>query len=380
MKAVFRLLRKFFIDLVPDRETEPGFLRGVKFFFMYSIYIGCLGYIIYLSREIVTENPHIEITSETKLEVPSPCNKIIETVDCDKYFEQPESASPFARYWSTLDEKNKPQIYFSPEKYFGMYVEIFANATPNANADSGALDKSSIIVTFADAASEEVDFSNAKPDTAVARTEQIISENKYVLSPKQRHMFWFRRIQKQDLDGHKWRNRAGVQKKTNDYFQITSRLQTVNPQKPDEFAPYATIDIHYQSRILETNEQKKDKTVLALLSTLGGAYGLGIAVYCFCFGASPLGPWGWAQELPGIRRALKRKLRQYFTDHIPLVHTAKTGSEDPETLRHVELVERVYGLERRSALLELLLKEYVVDIGDLEDLAKSKNDIDLEKS
>ncbi|CAG8549207.1 4974_t:CDS:10 [Ambispora gerdemannii] len=340
-----------------------------------------LGYLGYLVRGIASENPHVETSTTPVIQIPAPSFSV---------------TSPFS-FTATCN-------YVDSSGIFGISVQIFVNSsTQNQFSDAESAMSSGMVFRLVDADFGQIDFSAGKKESVDAREEAFNLENAYILSPYQRHVIWFKRAQNKDLDGHRFRNGAGINTVTNDYFVITSQIQTVSPQNRTTFKPFTTIEIYYQSRIVTTNEQIKDKTVMNLLSSLGGAFGLGMGVYAFCFGnnkftfrlflqkfniepgvgSAQIGPWGLSQELPMVRGSLRRQLQSKFGDFVPLVDEFpnKNGQQQHDDMKTAAtavatndlsfVLNRIQILERRSAGLELLLRDYVVDIGDLEELIRS---------
>ncbi|CAG8512154.1 11158_t:CDS:10 [Ambispora leptoticha] len=370
------------------------------------------GYLVYLARGISSENPHIETSTTPMIQIPAPsfyvtspipftanCNYVDSnknvykngsTAPCNHLLSRNQVTMGWGNSVSSTNASNNSQVYLSQDGIFGITVQIYVNssATKNQLTDAESAMNSGMVLRLVDADFGQIDLSSGKKESVNAREEAFNLENAYILSPYQRHVVWFRRIQYKDLDGHKFRNGAGINSVTNDYYAITSQIQTVSPQNPAAFKPYTTIEIYYQSRIVTTNEQIKDKTVMNLLSSIGGAFGLGMGIYAFCFGSAPIGPWGISQELPMVRRSLRRKLQSKFGDFVPLVDEFPNRNKfDNGQQRHEDMktaaaavatnnlsfvLDRIQTLERRSAALELLLRDYVVDIGDLEELIKSR--------
>ncbi|CAG8488294.1 4317_t:CDS:2 [Ambispora gerdemannii] len=381
MKPIVRLFRKFFVDIVPSRETEPAFLRGTKLFFIYVIYIGSLLYLVSLILQMVYDSPYLQISVVTATELPAPYIYFKApfnfTLTCDllniegkkqtprseliKYSSEITEAGTtnyLGTIWGGFSKEYVPLLTFSQKGVYGLSVQIFTDKIFDELNDDLPANFNGIKVYLFDADKDQVDFSMAKEVSAAVRRERIDNANAYILSPKQRSIVTFNRIQNKDLDGHKYRNHAEV----------------VSPFLLSKFKAFSTFELYYDSRLVTVNEQKRDETVLSILSSLGGAFGLGMVVFNCCFGAPQIGPWGWAQELYGVRHALKVRLRSKFPHYVPLVDSAPSikdfkssekGYENPVDIQ-------VKALEHRCAALELLLKDYVIDVGDLESLTKSQ--------
>ncbi|CAG8452693.1 14532_t:CDS:2 [Ambispora leptoticha] len=269
--------------------------------------------------------------------------------------------------WGGVSSKNESLLNFSQQGVYGLSVQFFSNQTFDESIDNLPANFNGIKAYLYDAMKEKIDFSMAKQISANARNEQIDNANSYVLSPMERTIVRFNRMQNNDLDGHKYRNHLGIGAKPNSYYLISSRAEIVSPFIISNFKPLSTFELYYDSRLVTINEQIRDKTVLSILSSLGGAFGLWMGIFVFCFGAPQIAPWGWAQELYGVRHALKVQLRSKFSGHVPLVDSAPSKNYNEKSD-----YDRVDALEIRCAALELLLKDYVIDVGDLEDLTKSR--------
>ncbi|CAG8515434.1 1917_t:CDS:2 [Ambispora leptoticha] len=269
-----------------------------------------------------------------------------------------------------FDNTGDIPIKLTNDSIYGIQVQIQLNSnTSNLESlDNEAL-FSGLQISLYDATIDKTDFSKKKGNASVAY-EEALNANDYLIPPNQRSIIYFNRIINNDLDGHRFRNHLGLGAKPNEYALINTKMQSVNPYNASSFKYFATLEIYYESRIVTINEQTRDITVLSILSSLGGGFGLGMAVYAFCFGAPQLGPWGWAQEVYGCRHKLKMKLGERFHDFVPLVDE-RPSYDDLDASESA----RITALERRSEALELFLRDYVVDVGDLEEFTDSYRNI-----
>ncbi|KAG9306760.1 hypothetical protein G9A89_005660 [Geosiphon pyriformis] len=318
------------------------------------------------------EKPHIETTREDVERVPAP--RFYTRREEPNIHESPQFEKN--TYFNTI---NDPELTFGKIGDNGIEVQVFRDETFNNTIEEDLVTSSGIQIWLGDIDIYKAKYFQENPN-AINKT--YYDENYFYLSPHQRHVVLFTRRKNKVLFGHKIRNNLGISTKPNNYYEIKSNIQTVAPLNPNTFKPFLTFEIYCGSFVVEELEEKREKTVLSILSALGGGFGLGMAVYSFCFGASQIGPWGWVQELPGVRHSLKVKLRDRFKGHIPLIdgspNVAAENNDDDNGELGVEPKlssdsSRIRHLEIRSAALELLLKEYVVDIGDFEDLTTTQN-------
>ncbi|CAG8505305.1 5953_t:CDS:2, partial [Ambispora leptoticha] len=221
--------------------------------------------------------------------------------------------------------------------------------------ESEPVNNNSMIISFSDAGTENINF--ASP----ALKEAIDLGNTYILSPKQKYLLWFWRIQKKDLDLRNWKDKVGFKSKTNDYYIIETLIQNANPINTTNF-PFSIVDIRYQTRFVEVDTETKQNTILALLSSLGGAYGIG---------TQQIGPWGMAYEVYGVRNSLKQRVKEKFQSHFPLVEIKYPDDISDEDITLGNISQRLHNLEWQNALLQLLIREYVIDIGNFAELKKS---------
>ncbi|CAG8531954.1 11050_t:CDS:2 [Ambispora gerdemannii] len=390
-RFVKRTALKFLADQVPERSLEPQILRILKLLSTYVIYLACFGYLIYLALGIQHENPNVEIKTVEAQNIPAPLfnisspfnftmhcefyNKLGQIVahngsECSQFLQQAQRDNQtlhYIGYW------NNPSIEMNDTGIFTISLKVFVDRLDLRSAkldERGPAIYSSMLISFSDAETEQINFEPAKAESVEAKREAIKLGNTYILSPKNQYLLWFWRLQKKDLDVSEWGNRVGFETKTNDYYMIETLMQNADPINISNFSPFASVDILYQTRIIEIDGQTKQNTVLSLLSGIGGAYGLFIAVYCFCFGAQQIGPWGWIYECYGVRRRLKNRINEKFKHHFPLVEIKYPDEKNNEDITQENIHRRLNDLEWQNALLQLMIREYVVDIGNLEDLKR----------
>ncbi|CAG8479635.1 8078_t:CDS:2 [Ambispora leptoticha] len=436
-KNKFRRILYRIIQIVPYRpKTESNNFYLFKFFFMLMIYAVCIFYVVALSFGIKDENPHLEIYKNPLKTIPAPflnfsapfdfslnCNFIGLDLQiakgnnsCQEYFDDvlysdPNNLSTIIPSkhgsWnpSKLSNNSNAEIQLGPNGVFGLIVEVFRDKdSSNAlNNQTNSIWNTNMWVKVVDPEFYKTNFSQEDPNSKDVVEEEAKLQNLHFVSPGQKHIVWFTRSLNKDLNSNRARNLAGIAQVTNDYYVISSYMDVVSPDNATEFDQYATIEFYYQTRELTVNGETKDKTVLGLLSSLGGAFSLGIAIYVFCFGANQITPFGWSQELPYIRGEMKRKLRENFEeiDALPLIETefhessdivrnhadnmasSNNGNADKIVVNAdllKKLINHVNLLERRSCAMELLFRDFVVDVGDFEDLVTKKDEQKMKRN
>ncbi|CAG8631886.1 6433_t:CDS:10 [Ambispora gerdemannii] len=360
-KPIIRLIRKFFVDIVPKRKTEPTFFHVIKFVFIYLVYLGTLAYLIHLILKFVEEVPHLTTFVKPEESIPAPVFGFVGAFDFNvtcNFLNNEYDVINSNDGKKCVDFLKEVSIDGSTVHFFDIIDEPELSLN-----DRPVWSSSGIYIFLFDASFYDTVFK--KGGTSEVYDESLYS-NMYLVPRNQRSIVRYNRVINKDLDGHKFRNRLGTAAKPSKYMVINTKIQSVSPFDASSFKYYATLEIYYDHRLVTEHEQVREKTILSILSSLGGGFSLGMAVYAFCFGAPQIGPWGWAQEVYGCRHRLKVKLSENFQDFIPLV------DENPEYKDlGVSDSDRITTLERRSQALELLLKEYVMDVGDLYDLTNS---------
>ncbi|CAI2168322.1 18060_t:CDS:10, partial [Funneliformis geosporum] len=124
------------------------------------------------------------------------------------------------------------------------------------------------------------------------------------------------------------------------------------------------IKVKPDSFINHIETEQITSTYLGMIGVIGGAWGLVVAFYAFLFGASSIHPWGFIQShCYGIKPKTQSKLRESLSI-LPL-----TDSSLHSTTNEISVEERL-----RS--LEILLREYVIDV---EYLQRIENKIQVRK-
>ncbi|CAG8610048.1 8555_t:CDS:2, partial [Ambispora leptoticha] len=301
-----------------------------------------LAYLVYLITQMVGEVPHLTTSTRIDDQLPAPvfeldgptgmaynatCDflninlTVIKTNDGKTCNEFLSSNSDYGYTIYYFNNTGNIPINLTDDSIYGIQVQIQLNSNPSnlesLDNDNPAL-FSGLHIYLYDATIDNIDFSKKKGNASVAY-EEALDSNDYLIPPNQ-----------------------NLLTRTTRHRLNTSQLWKY------------------------TTKAELDTTVLSILSSLGGGFGLGMAIYAFCFGAPQIGPWGWAQEVYGCRHKLKMKLGERFHDFVPLVDE-KPNYDDLDESESA----RITALERRSEALELFLRDYVVDVGDLEEFTDS---------
>ncbi|CAG8614850.1 12954_t:CDS:2 [Ambispora leptoticha] len=362
LKLLKRTVLQFIFESIPERSLEPKYLRFIKLIFAFAIYLACLAYLIYLALGIKYENPDVEIAIEEVKNIPAPFGQIITSngVECTHYIQPTykNDANLYVGYWNNSIQRNVPSVIMDDIGISNIIVQFFVNQKDLQTTrliESNPVNNNSMIISFSDAETENINFASS------VHKESIDLSNTYILSPKQKYLLWFWRLQKKDLDLRNWKNKVGFESKKNDYYIIETLIQNADPINATNF-PFSIVDIRYQTRFVEIDTQTKQNTILALLSSLGGAYGIG---------TQQIGPWGMAYEIYGVRNSLKKRVKEKFQSHFPLVEIKYPDNISDEDITLGKINQRLHDLEWQNSLLQLLIREYVIDIGNFAELKKS---------
>ncbi|CAJ0835159.1 3129_t:CDS:2 [Entrophospora sp. SA101] len=107
---------------------------------------------------------------------------------------------------------------------------------------------------------------------------------------------------------------------------------------------FANFYIQPQNFLLETEVEQRNKNALSVISNVLAVWGGLTALYIFLFGADSIKPWGFIQERI-LKNVMHNKLR-----------TAPFKKEGTP--------------EERIEALETFLKDYVIDVGLIDQLNK----------
>ncbi|CAG8620936.1 9012_t:CDS:2 [Paraglomus brasilianum] len=112
-----------------------------------------------------------------------------------------------------------------------------------------------------------------------------------------------------------------------------------------------------KSYVDKTETEITNLSVIDVLSNVGGIYVIAIAIYRFLYGTNEISPWGLIQNLPYIRHRVRSVLHNSLSPNIPFTGSALS--------KDLSADEKVVAIEQRQLVLELFLKEYVVNVNNI---------------
>ncbi|CAG8554506.1 2153_t:CDS:2 [Paraglomus occultum] len=166
---------------------------------------------------------------------------------------------------------------------------------------------------------------------------------------------------------------------------ITTKLESDSFSYLYEGNEYGSIALRPSGFIVRTETEQRPYTILGALGLFGGAWNLAIVVYVFLFGTRSLHPWGFVQTYCCcLAKQTLSKFRETFPimplNSDPEALSSKLSFPDSETLS-VNLTSQVMTLQKRLNTMESFLREYVVDISDVQDDYSHKSpDVHLHNS
>ncbi|RIB24994.1 hypothetical protein C2G38_567995 [Gigaspora rosea] len=195
--------------------------------------------------------------------------------------------------------------------------------------------------------------------------DSIVKINTYELSPNQSYNVKLTRNIKQ-LMSQSWKNYFGFAPQTERIPYVTSTIESsLISNTTASRTLFSTINIEPQSFIVQVDTDQRLKTVLNSLGLFGGAFGLVTSFYALLFGTGAIKPWGLVQRhLFKVNRIVQDKLLSTLESMTFISHL----THDTDDLKEDLSTEK---LEKRLDLLQLFLRDYVVNVEYLENIQKS---------
>ncbi|CAG8722915.1 15111_t:CDS:2, partial [Funneliformis mosseae] len=140
-------------------------------------------------------------------------------------------------------------------------------------------------------------------------------------------------------------------------YKETTYLKT----KLDQIKPqyYSMMIIKPSSFISHIETEQRSNTYLGIFGVIGGAWGLVVGFYAFLFGESLIHPWGFIQKnCCRIKSKTQSKLRKSLSI-LPLTDSSILDEKDKVEEVSVEEFNR---MKEKLKSLEILLREYVIDV------------------
>ncbi|CAG8633899.1 15235_t:CDS:2 [Dentiscutata heterogama] len=366
-----------------DRKTEPMSVFLLRLIVATLLLIILLGYSLFLILDIYNDHPAIQssFTEENSLPVPVlmflniPVKSHIECYftyavnstrennkACTQYVRQPvlNNTSNYNGYFQTSGD-----LFFSTSsneslKNIGITIYIddakYNASDPSMSVNMLAID-SELYNTYGSKLLEN-------PNSFFL--DSIVKINTYELSPNQSYNVQITRSIKQ-LMSQSWKNYFGFAPELERIPYITSTIEsTLISNTTGTQTLFSTINFEPQSFIVQVDTDQRLKNVLNSLGLFGGAFGLITSFYTLLFGTGVIKPWGFVQRhLFKVNKIVQNKLvntleSMPFISH--LTHDADNFKDDLS-------VEK---LEKRLDLLQLFLRDYVVNVQYLEKIQQSE--------
>ncbi|RIA84951.1 hypothetical protein C1645_808518 [Glomus cerebriforme] len=202
------------------------------------------------------------------------------------------------------------------------------------------------------------DIANKPVNDATPYDDSIVSLNSYQIVPGQIYDFTFSRVIR-ELIKPSWMNDFGVPPTYEQKPHIVSDLLLTPYMNYQAAEKQISFSIKPKfTNIVQVDKELRTHTYLSGLGLIGGAWGLGAALYGLLFGADALKPWGLVQS---YCCGFSYKTRKELKKTLPIIPFYDSSSpiikNNPE--RKLSLAEQN---ELRIYSLELFLQEYVVDV------------------
>ncbi|RHZ79413.1 hypothetical protein Glove_146g63 [Diversispora epigaea] len=217
------------------------------------------------------------------------------------------------------------------------------------------LQKNPIVVELASEVTDEM------LQTLDESTQEILRTNLYYLANYARTNIKFSRNIREKIKP-KFTDVLGISSAQLDRQPfITSNLQYLPLSTGSSNSYLGIVIVEPQNFIVETKTDVRNRTILSALGVMGGAWSLSIALYSLFFGSDTIRPFGCVQCLPCIKSASRKKLR----DRLPIIPLVEEKFISPNS-----------DVKHRIDALEVFLREYVVDAGVLNEMAKKEAESD----
>ncbi|CAG8432731.1 7058_t:CDS:10 [Diversispora eburnea] len=339
------------------RKTEPTRLLLLRAFIVIVLVAGLTGYITALIIEIANETPTVKVTSTVEDNLPIPDAILTmtsaftiscaikkndgSTENCDGSLSQPVEKN--GKYYGSFKGNN--EYYFIPKRKDPSAILSFEFTLTASNYDgnNGEVtlidpEKNPINVELASEVTDEM------LQTLDVTTQEILRTNLYYLANNARTNIKFSRNIKETIK-KKFTDILGASTELERRPFITSNLQYLPLTTGSSSNYMGIVVVEPQNYIVETKTEIRQRTILTALGVMGGA-------------CDTIRPFGCVQCLPCIKSASRKKLR--------------------DRLRIIPLVDEKYNFQNtddvklRIDALEVFLREYVVDAGVLNEMAKSE--------
>nr|CAG8645155.1 4234_t:CDS:2 [Entrophospora candida] len=145
--------------------------------------------------------------------------------------------------------------------------------------------------------------------------------------------------------------------KYNEVKYIESEIQTINRNLVGEFANFKVI---VQDFSVAVEQEQRINSLVTVLGTVAGYYGIIVTFYIFLFGTNSISPWGFAHNGCFVFKRLKRKTEAKLNEgnelenednRISIITVDTNGQEDPLN-EQINYSKRLRDLEKFRKQLE----------------------------
>lgn len=241
----------------------------------------------------------------------------------------------------------------------GILGVSFNISISNTSLDTTIMTLSAFDQEFNPLASGEDNSANMEyPDFA----ETLIYRNSYQMAFNQSYMLLFSRRIKEPIK-HRAASVFGISSHDQIPY-LSSILESASLQGIGNNSTQIRLSVSPQTFFVEVETETRSSTVLTAFALLGGIWCLFLTVYTVLFGMTSVRPWGCVQSYCCcFAYQTKAKLREIYPVP-PLIDTPGF----PYATEQGSLSQVVVQLQRRHEVLEMFIREYVVDVRHLRDL------------
>ncbi|CAG8613124.1 10656_t:CDS:2, partial [Dentiscutata heterogama] len=190
--------------------------------------------------------------------------------------------------------------------------------------------------------------------------QSISMTNTYQILPSEStSIFLERYVKKFIIPG--WKATMGFQPDYEIISYLNSRKSSRRTQTNQNGSDFFTLGIlaDYDTIIIET--EQRTHTILSSLGLLGGVWSIATIAYKLLFGDDSIQPFGLIQKFGHFNKLNQKKLTEHLST-IPLVQ----GS-----FNNIDGENRVVRLDKKINNLELFLRDYVVEVQQLDKIYKN---------
>ncbi|CAI2166479.1 7593_t:CDS:10 [Funneliformis geosporum] len=367
-----------FDDLLgKQRKSEPRVVLIIRIFTLFIISSCIIAYIIILIKEVINEIPAIKTSEVTvdSLAIPDIVFSFGYTFQVYCYF-----VWTINGFYSRNETDRCTQYITFPKYIEGEYSGYFSLNDQSQYFHSMKLKQNEerldyltflIIVDDPNFNVSMVSFSTLPPYSVIFDSENnpiklsngTLEECIFLLPDKMLSTISFLKYRKRSIIPS-WINNVGFfNYKETVYIKTKSNQGIFTGEKEANYYSYMVIKPSSFISYIET--EQRSSTYMGIFGVIDGAWGLVVAFYAFLFGASLIHPWGIIQKYCcGIKPITQSKLRESLSI-LPL--TDSSLLDDKDKVEEVS-VEEFNRMKEKLKSLEILLREYVIDVKFLQSI------------